>query len=313
METCNLLFAGILGTSNFIPSLLMYIVIAIIITFGIMEILGVCLGVCVGIFSSFFDEREIERFSRRIQKFGNWIKKLISKSPKWTKIARARKKVQKESEKREKTQQIKYRCLCETYVNNFWNDFQESPEETTLLLARLELALQNSGYLNWKKEFYDNVVKRAEVSIRPSKEQRQKNAHKTVSENLENIRINFNGLFVTPAQYRILSNNAHVQSLGLEDLKILCRMLAEKLPEFRDFLEGKIIQVPQKNTENNEAYQLFGLTFETLTEENLKSMYRRLVQLYHPDRNKNAYALEIFQKVQRYHEYLKTELRFKTT
>ena len=196
-------------------------------------------------------------------------------------------------------------------MTKFWVDYLESPEETTVLLARLKVALQNSGYQKWQEEFYDVVEKQTKERTRPPKEQRQKASNQVKDEELDDIRINFNGLFVTAAQYRILSSDINAQSLSLEDLIIYCRKLAEKMPEFRDFLKGKIIRTPQGLIDNNEAYALFGLTFETLTEDKLKQVYRYFAQLYHPDKNPNAKAKEMFQKVQSYHAYLKEELRRK--
>ena len=155
------------------------------------------------------------------------------------------------------------------------------------------------------------MAKRARESIRPSKEQRQQSDANKSTEDLGGIRLNFNGIFVTSQQYQILSKNAKAWTLSPDDLIILCRKLAETMPEFRDFLDGKIIRTPQSLMDNNEAYALFGLTFETLTEASLKQAYRYLIQLYHPDKNQNAKAKEMFQKVQSYHAYLEAELRRK--
>lgn len=207
--------------------------------------------------------------------------------------------------------QTKYRCLGETLVIKFWDDFKENPEEKKFLLERLKASLQNSGYKRWKEDFYDVVAKRARESIRPSKEQRQQSDANKSTEDLGGIRLNFNGIFVTSQQYQILSKNAKAWTLSPDDLIILCRKLAETMPEFRDFLDGKIIRTPQSLMDNNEAYALFGLTFETLTEASLKQAYRYLIQLYHPDKNQNAKAKEMFQKVQSYHAYLEAELRRK--
>ncbi len=203
------------------------------------------------------------------------------------------------------------RLFCEELVTKFWNDYLESSEETSILLERLKVALQNSDYQKWQEEFYDVVAKRARESIRPSKEQRQQSDANKSTEDLGGIRLNFNGIFVTSQQYQILSKNAKAWTLSPDDLIILCRKLAETMPEFRDFLDGKIIRTPQSLMDNNEAYALFGLTFETLTEASLKQAYRYLIQLYHPDKNQNAKAKEMFQKVQSYHAYLEAELRRK--
>ncbi len=66
----------------------------------------------------------------------------------------------------------------------------------------------------------------------------------------------------------------------------------------------------REKREENEAYRLFGLSFETLTPDSLKQAYRRLMLKYHPDRNKNVDP-EMLQKIRRYCMYLKSELRRK--
>lgn len=59
------------------------------------------------------------------------------------------------------------------------------------------------------------------------------------------------------------------------------------------------------------VYKTFDLTPSTLTEASLKQSYRRLVQLYHPDRNKEPNATEKFQKIQSYYSILQKELKSK--
>ena len=228
-----------------------------------------------------------------------------------TKVETARLKVEKKRQEQKLKKQPEYRRFCEELVTKFWVDYLDSPEETSVLLARLKVALQNSGYQKWQEEFYDVVEKQTKERTRPPKEQRQKASNQVKDEELDDIRINFNGLFVTAAQYRILSSDINAQSLSLEDLIIYCRKLAEKMPEFRDFLEGKVVRTTQMLTNANEAYELFKLTPATLTEASLKQAYRRLVQQYHPDKNKDPKAAEMFQKVRRYYAYLKGELRRK--
>lgn len=226
------------------------------------------------------------------------------------KVEKERLKAEKAYRERERKKQPEYYLECEELVVKFWNSFFESPEDTAILLARLKVALQNSGYLRWQEEFYDFIETRVHESTRPSKEQRQKANSEGFSEEFGDIRINFNGIFVTPAQYRILSQNEKARSLSPDELIVFCRKLAEKVPEFRDFLAGKVVRTTQMLTNANEAYELFKLTPATLTEASLKQAYRRLVQQYHPDKNKDPKAAEMFQKVQRYHTYLERELRY---
>lgn len=59
------------------------------------------------------------------------------------------------------------------------------------------------------------------------------------------------------------------------------------------------------------VYKTFDLTPSTLTEASLKQSYRRLVQLYHPDKNKEPNATEKFQKIQLYYSILQKELKSK--
>ena len=244
------------------------------------------------------------------QKVNPLIDRIIEKNMQ-KRAEQQRARVEAERKKQEELKQQEYLRFCEELVTKFWNDYLDSSEKTSLLLKRLKVALQNSGYQKWQEEFYDVVEKQTKERTRPPKEQRQKASNQVKDEELDDIRINFNGLFVTAAQYRILSSDINAQSLSLEDLIIYCRKLAEKMPEFRDFLKGKIIRTPQGLIDNSEAYALFGLTFETLTEDKLKQVYRYFAQLYHPDKNPNAKAKEMFQKVQSYHAYLKEELRRK--
>ena len=226
---------------------------------------------------------------------------------------RARKKVEAEDKKQAEEKQAESYRLCEKLTESFWKDFWNGAE-LSVLVNRVEFALQNSGYKGWKEEFFDiigeKIMEMPEQFIR-NREKLNESEQGFDIDNLGDIRINFNGLFVTPAQYQILSNNAKAQSLCKEDLLVLCRKLAEKMPEFANFKENNSIQLYTASKSTNEAYALFGLTFETLTTSSLKQAYRRLVQMYHPDKNKAAYAPAIFQKVQKYHTYLERELRRK--
>ncbi len=122
--------------------------------------------------------------------------------------------------------------------------------------------------------------------------------------NFGDLLIDFNGVFVTPVQYQILSQYSKTRTLSRVQVLELCRKLAETMAEFASFKEERGIQPYVKQEETNEALKLFGLTAENLTIESLKQAYRRLVRKYHPDRNKEPNAAEMFQKVQRYHAYL---------
>lgn len=147
--------------------------------------------------------------------------------------------------KQEELKQPAYRRLCEAYEKCFWSDFLNRTEEISVLLKRFEIALQNSGYQKWYEEFYDVVEKQTKERTRPPKELRRNNFQRVKYEVSEDIRVDFNGLSVTPAQFRILLNDAKAISLGVDDLIVFCRKLAEKRPEFRDFLRGKIIRTAE--------------------------------------------------------------------
>lgn len=73
--------------------------------------------------------------------------------------------------------------------------------------------------------------------------------------------------------------------------------------------ENEIHPYKAKEPEN-EAYKLFGLSFDSLTSDSLKKAYHRLLLKYHPDKNNNS-SSEMIQKIQRYYAYLKNELRRK--
>ena len=244
------------------------------------------------------------------QKVNPLIDRIIEKNMQ-KRAEQQRARVEAERKKQEELKQQEYLRFCEELVTKFWNDYLDSSEKTSLLLKRLKVALQNSGYQNWKKEFYDVVAKRTQENVRPPKEQRQTANSEGFSEEFGGIRINFNGIFVTSEQCRILSKDKKATLLGSEELIVYCRKLAETMPEFRDFLSGKVVRTTQVQNNVNEAYELFGLTFETLTEVSLKQAYRYLSQLYHLDKNQNAKAKEMFQKVQSYHAFLEQELRRK--
>ncbi len=215
---------------------------------------------------------------------------------------RQRAKIEEERLRQEALKQQEIIHNCEKYVNEFLQDFFDSPEETNVLLARLKLKLEKSGYKNWRKDFYADAERKAKAYQRPSRKQRQKYSKEKTD--FGDLLIDFNGVFVTPIQYQILSKYSKTRNLSRAQVLELCRKLAETRPEFASFKEVRDIQPYVAKEENNEAFRLFGLTSETLTVESLKQAYRRLVQKYHPDRNKEPNAVEMFQKVQRYYAYL---------
>ena len=226
---------------------------------------------------------------------------------------RARQKVKAEAQKQAAEKRAESYRLCEKLTENFWKDFWNGAE-LSILVSRVEFALQNSGYERWKEEFFDVIgekIMEIPDQFIHNREKLSGNEPDLNMDNLNDIRLNFNGIFVTPKQYQILCKNAKAQTLSPEDVIILCRKLAEIMPEFANFKEEHSIQLYVATKSTNEAYALFGLTFETLTESSLKQAYRRLAQMYHPDKNKEAYASAIVEKVQKYHKYLKSELRRK--
>ncbi len=215
-----------------------------------------------------------------------------------------RAKIEQERLRQEELKQPEYFKNCERFVNDFWQDFLDSPEEASVLLARLSARLENSGYFNWKQDFYADVEKKANETSRPSQKQRQKAFRKKNNQCFGDIEIDFNGVFVTPAQYQILSQTSKTRNLSRAQVLELCRKLAKTMAEFASFKEEQGFQPYVAKEENNEAFRLFGLTSESLNAESLKQAYRRLVQKYHPDRNREPNAVEMFQKVQRYYAYL---------
>ena len=221
-----------------------------------------------------------------------------------------RAKIEEERQRQDAIKQQEYRLICERYVNEFWNEYLDSTEDTDILLARLRFKFEKSGYRNWHQEFYADVEKRANETSRPPQEQREKTSVKeTDFDCFGNLLIDFNGVFVTPEQYQILSQTTKTRNLSRAQVLELCRKLAETRPEFASFKEERGIQPYVAKEETNEAFRLFGLTSESLNAESLKQAYRRLVQQYHPDRNREPNTVEMFQKVQRYYAYLESLAR----
>ena len=70
-------------------------------------------------------------------------------------------------------------------------------------------------------------------------------------------------------------------------------------------------QAKQQPQTANTYYAAFGLTWETLTEANLKEAWRRISLRYHPDVNPSPEAAQKFAEISKIHDYLKAELRRK--
>ena len=219
----------------------------------------------------------------------------------------ARERVEAERRRQEK---LKYQ-QCEQYVENFWYDFRGSDEPTEVLLSRLKFLLSSSGYSNWEKEFYNPAVSRARVTHRPSSSQRKQRTNQNAEVNLGDMGINFNGVFFTPKQYRILCLYPQAKTMSYQELISFCQKLAEKYAEFANFKQQKSAQTHLVGDSIREAYNLFGLSYENLTEESLKKAYRMLAMKYHPDKNKSSNAAAMFDKVQKAYETLQRELQCK--
>ena len=70
-------------------------------------------------------------------------------------------------------------------------------------------------------------------------------------------------------------------------------------------------QAKQQPQTANTYYAAFGLTWETLTEANLKKAWRRISLRYHPDVNPSPEAAQKFAEMNKIHDYLEAELRRK--
>ena len=70
-------------------------------------------------------------------------------------------------------------------------------------------------------------------------------------------------------------------------------------------------QAKQQPKTANTYYAAFGLTWETLTEANLKEAWRRISLRYHPDVNPSPEAAQKFAEMNKIHDYLEAELRRK--
>ena len=218
-----------------------------------------------------------------------------------------RERVERERRRRE---EIQYR-QCEDYVENFWKDFLSSDEEIEVLLARLQFLLESSGYVNWESEFYNRVLNHVRKAERPSSSQRRKKAYQNTEDNLGNMGINFNGVFFTPKQYIIICQYQSAKTMSYQELIAFCQQLADKYPEFANFKKPASTQIHFVGDSIHEAYNLFGLSYENLTEESLKKAYRKLAMKYHPDKNKSANSEAMFVKVQKAYETLQRELQSK--
>ena len=219
-----------------------------------------------------------------------------------------RAKIEEARIKQERLKQLEYRNQCKELVNDFWNEFFDSDEETTVLLLRLRFALENSSYKNWETEFYDAVVDKVNVSTRPPKSARSQQQNHATGDDLGSFKMYFNGIWLTPAQYQILNNDPRVTNLHDEDLLDFCHKLAEKIPEFADFKQMASGMSYYVSDEVQEACNFMDVKYEDLSEESLKKAFRRLSLQYHPDRNKSANAAEMFSRLQKSHEILQKAL-----
>lgn len=213
-------------------------------------------------------------------------------------------------EERLKQEAIAYQ-RCEECVSNFWDDFQNSDETTRVLLSRLKFLLSSSGYSNWENEFYNQVVAQVKTTQRPSSSKRQQRTNQNDEANLGDMGINFNGVFFTPQQYRILCQYPQTKTMAYQELISFCQKLAEQYAEFANFKQQTSTQTHFVGDSIREAYNLFGLSYENITEESLKKAYRKLAMKYHPDKNKSSNAAEMFNKVQKAYETLQRELQCK--
>lgn len=156
--------------------------------------------------------------------------------------------------------------------------------------------------------FYDKVIAKVKATTRPPKSARNQQQSHATDENLGGLKMYFNGVWLTPAQYRILNRYPQVKDLYGEDLLGLCRKLAGTIPEFANFKQTTSGMSYYVSDEVKAACDFMGVKYKDLSEESLKQAYRRLSLQYHPDRNKSANAAEIFSKLQKSHEILQKEL-----
>ncbi len=214
-------------------------------------------------------------------------------------------------EEERRRQEAPRRRQCEEYVQNFWYDFRGSDEPTEVLLSRLKFLLSSSGYSNWENEFYNQVVAQVKTTQRPSSSKRQQRTNQNDEANFGDMGINFNGVFFTPQQYRILCQYPQTKTMAYQELISFCQKLADKYAEFANFKQQTSTQTHFVGDIIREAYNLFGLSYENITEESLKKAYRKLAMKYHPDKNKSSNAAEMFNKVQKAYETLQRELQCK--
>ena len=220
-----------------------------------------------------------------------------------------RQKVEAERQRAELEIQENLRPYCDRLIDNFWNDFLSGNENLEVLTARLKFYLEGSGYKNWYAEFFVPVSEKLKKCRRPQPLKNDQTAK--MEENVKitaGYRLLFNGIFLTSAQRRILSQYPEVKEIRGKELEKLCRKLAEKMPEFAEFRETEDGADTPASPELDDFYAFLGLTPQTLTAESLKKAYRLKAVSCHPDKNPTAAAAADFQKLQEAYAALTIEL-----
>lgn len=154
------------------------------------------------------------------------------------------------------------------------------------------------------KEYYKRQAEQEAKFRRNAKEKRKQDAeniHQNIDDSFEELHKSFEELHKS-----------------LDELNALLDELLRASQEYcrnrcnNNSNRGSDSRTGDRNYHRLEGvYKTFDLTPSTLTEASLKQSYRRLVQLYHPDRNKEPNATEKFQKIQSYYSILQKELKSK--
>lgn len=160
-------------------------------------------------------------------------------------------------------------------------------------------------------EYYKRQAEQEAKFRRNAKEKRKQdteNIHQNIDDSFEELHNSFEEL------------HKSLEEL-LKSLEELRAVLEEKQRARQEYCRNSYNNNSNRgsNSSNGErtykrlegVYKTFDLTPSTLTEASLKQSYRRLVQLYHPDRNKEPNATEKFQKIQSYYSILQKELKSK--